>query len=111
IQEEIRTLLNTSIPLQSIRFRANSSKSSQPSSVSTLLFSTISTFKEYEIYPNAATQKASYEKIETAKNKIIKFESLYNIASDISIRSDLFARIQDQKNIIKTNDKKIEALK
>ncbi|CAG8746719.1 21035_t:CDS:1, partial [Dentiscutata erythropus] len=66
---------------------------------------------EYEICLNAAAQKASYKKIKTAKNKIIEFESLYNIASDINIRSDLFAKIQDQKNIIKTNDKKIEAFK
>ena len=111
IQEEIRILLNTPIPLQAIGFIKNSSRnSSRPSNlVSTPLSSTIS--KEYEIRPNAAAQKASYEKIKTARNKITEFESLYNIASDTSIRSDLAVRIQEQKDIVGTNDKKIEALK
>ncbi|CAG8706332.1 10430_t:CDS:2, partial [Racocetra persica] len=99
IQEEIQILLNTPIPLQAIRFIKNSSRnSSRPSNlVSTPLSSTIS--KEYEIRPNAAAQKASYEKIKTARNKITEFESLYNIASDTSIRSDLAVRIQEQKDI------------
>ncbi|CAG8722637.1 14040_t:CDS:1, partial [Dentiscutata heterogama] len=84
--------------------------SSQPSNlVSTPLSSTIS--KEYEICPNAAAQKASYEKIKTARNRITEFESLYNIASDTSIRSDFAIRIQEQKDIVRTNNKKIEALK
>ncbi|CAG8672730.1 6442_t:CDS:2 [Gigaspora margarita] len=82
----------------------------QPSNlVSTPLFSSIS--KEYEIRTNASAQKASYEKIKTARNKITEFESLYNIASDTSIRSDLAVRIQEQKDIVRTNDKKIKALK
>ncbi|CAG8786055.1 17873_t:CDS:2, partial [Dentiscutata erythropus] len=111
IQEEIRILLNTPILLQAIRFIKNSSRnSSRPSNlVSTPLSSTIS--KKYEIRPNAAAQKASYKKIKTARNKITKFESLYNIVSDTSIRSDLAIRIQEQKDIVRTNDKKIEALK
>ncbi|CAG8818743.1 25125_t:CDS:2 [Gigaspora margarita] len=111
IQEEIRILLNTLILLQAIGVSLNSScRSSQPSNlVSTTLFSSIS--KEYEICPNASAQKASYEKIKTARNKITEFESLYNIASDTSIRSDLAIRIQEQKDIVRTNDKKIKALK
>ncbi|CAG8744844.1 12998_t:CDS:1, partial [Gigaspora rosea] len=90
IQKEIRILLNTPIPLQTIGVSMNSSrrKSSQPSNlVSTSLSSSI--FKEYEIRPNASAQKASYEKIKIARNKITEFESLYNIASNTSIRSDL----------------------
>ncbi|CAG8466012.1 24851_t:CDS:2, partial [Gigaspora rosea] len=64
IQEEIRILLNTPILLQAIGVK-------------------------YEIRPNVSAQKASYEKIKTARNKITEFESLYNIASDTSIKSDL----------------------
>ncbi|CAG8837902.1 5574_t:CDS:2, partial [Gigaspora margarita] len=90
IQEEIQILLNAPILLQAIRFIKNS---------------------KYEICFNAAAQKASYEKIKTARNKITKFESLHNIASDTSIRSDLAVRIQEQKDFVGTNDKKIKALK
>ncbi|CAG8818984.1 11666_t:CDS:1, partial [Gigaspora margarita] len=111
IQEEIQIFLNTPIPLQAIRFSKNSSyKSSQPSNlVFTLLSSTIS--KEYKIRPNATAQKALYKKIKTTRNKITKFKSLYNIALDTSIRSNLAIRIQKQKEIIRTNNKKIDILK
>ncbi|CAG8779645.1 16627_t:CDS:2, partial [Gigaspora rosea] len=71
------------IKKKAIRVSMNSShrKSSQPSNlVSTPLSSSIS--KEYEIRPNASAQKASHEKIKTARNKITEFESLYYIASD-----------------------------
>ncbi|CAG8515493.1 41962_t:CDS:2 [Gigaspora margarita] len=72
------------------------------------LSSTIS--KKYEICPNAAAQKASYEKIKTARNKITKFKSLHNIVSDTSIRSNLAIRIQEQKDIVRTNDKRIKMI-
>ncbi|CAG8581513.1 21306_t:CDS:2, partial [Gigaspora margarita] len=71
IQEEIRILLNTSILLQAIGVK-------------------------YEIRPNAFAQKASYEKIKTARNKITEFESLYNIASDTTNQAWMMAKKQKQ---------------
>ncbi|CAG8707616.1 17507_t:CDS:1, partial [Dentiscutata erythropus] len=40
-------------------------------------------------YPNAAAQKAEYEKIKTAKAKIIELESLLSLATDKNIQHDL----------------------
>ncbi|CAG8647110.1 18684_t:CDS:2 [Dentiscutata erythropus] len=54
--------------------------------------------RKYEICPNASAQKALYEKIKTARNKITEFESLYNIASDTSIRSDLASQHSARKS-------------
>ncbi|CAG8764410.1 5083_t:CDS:1, partial [Gigaspora rosea] len=68
IQEEIRILLNTSIPLQAIGVSMNSShrKSSQPSNLVSIPLSS-SIFKEYEIRHNASAQKASHEKLKQKK--------------------------------------------
>ncbi|CAG8703203.1 12298_t:CDS:2 [Cetraspora pellucida] len=68
-------------------------------------------FYEYEISPNAAPQKAAYEKIKVAKAKIIEFKSLFNLAMDVSIQHDLSVRIQENKDVINECSKKVDALK
>ncbi|CAG8667630.1 11858_t:CDS:2, partial [Scutellospora calospora] len=53
----------------------------------------------------------AYEKIKVAKAKIIEFESLFNLAMDVSIRHDLFVQIQENKDVINECSKKIDILK
>ncbi|CAG8746447.1 24785_t:CDS:2 [Cetraspora pellucida] len=116
IQAEIQDLLATPISLQAVGFSKNiiSNISSQSSELTTSNMSThISlslSYHEYNIRSNSAAQKAAYEKIQIAKKKVIEFESLYNIATDINIRHNLFAQIQENKDIINANDKKIKSL-
>ncbi|CAG8809773.1 9141_t:CDS:1, partial [Dentiscutata erythropus] len=103
IKEEIQSLLLTPIPLQaSFSFQKNLSKLSTilDKSVSISCPSTFSTFYEYEIPSNATAQKAVNEKIKNSKAKIIEFEFLFNLATDISIRNNLSIRIQEYKEII-----------
>ncbi|CAG8758095.1 14264_t:CDS:2, partial [Racocetra fulgida] len=104
IQREIQNLLSTPIPLQAtFGFAKNLSMSKIPTSSNQQLIlrpSTFSPFHEYEIFPNAAAQKAECKKIKIAKTKIIELESLFNLATDIK-----------NKNIINECSKKIDALK
>ncbi|CAG8838993.1 18503_t:CDS:1, partial [Gigaspora margarita] len=68
-------------------------------------------FYEYEIPSNAAAQKAAYEKIKNAKKKIIEFESLFNLVTDINVQYDLSIQIQEHKEVINEYSKKIDTLK
>ncbi|CAG8512534.1 5318_t:CDS:2, partial [Dentiscutata erythropus] len=86
IQEEIQTLLLTPIPLQALfGFQKKPSKLSTTSdkSVSISHLSTFFTFYKYEIPSNTAAQKVANNKIKNSKAKIIEFESLFNLATDI----------------------------
>ncbi|CAG8775471.1 30566_t:CDS:2 [Gigaspora margarita] len=87
IQEEIQSLLSTPIPLQA----------SFDKSVSAFHPLPFSSFYKYEIFSNTAAQKVAYEKIKNAKAKIIEFESLFNLATDINVRHDLSIQIQEHK--------------
>ena len=64
-----------------------------------------------EIPVNGSAQRKAANEISIAEKKLIEFEQIYNIATDPQIRHDMYARIVNLRDEIKSNRERIVKLK
>src|SRR3989337_1047385 len=64
-----------------------------------------------EIPTNVSAQKKAADAVKTAEKKLNEFEQIYNITSDTQIRNDIYQKIENLQNAIKSNKDKITKLK
>ena len=64
-----------------------------------------------EIPVNGSAQRKAANEISTAEKKLIEFEQIYNIVTDPQIRHDMYARIVNLRDKIKSNRERIVKLK
>ena len=64
-----------------------------------------------EILTNASAQRKAADAVQTAEKKLYEFEQIYNITSDAQIRNDIYQKIENLQNEIKSNKDKITKLK
>jgi hypothetical protein len=64
-----------------------------------------------EIPVNGSAQRKAADEISKAEKKLIEFEQIYSIATDSQIRHDMYARIVNLRDEIKSNRERIVKLK
>ena len=64
-----------------------------------------------EIPTNASAQKRAADEIQIVEKKIYKFEQIYNITSDAQIRNDVYQKIENLWDEVKSNKDRIAKLK
>src|SRR6266542_909308 len=64
-----------------------------------------------KILTNASAQRKAADAVQTTEKKLYEFEQIYNITSDAQIRNDIYQKIENLQNEIKSNKNKITKLK
>ncbi|PKY59354.1 hypothetical protein RhiirA4_482022 [Rhizophagus irregularis] len=64
-----------------------------------------------EIPVNASAQKTAANEIEIAEKKLAELEQIYNITTDSQFRNDVYMKIENLRDEIKTNRERIVKLK
>lgn len=64
-----------------------------------------------EIPVNASAQKTAANEITIAEKKLTKLEKIYSITTDFQLRNDLYKRIENLRDEVKSNRERIVKLK
>jgi len=95
--------------IQSIRYRR--SMLTEKMNPSPSPFTTHSVDSLPEIPHNASAQRRAADAIQIAKKKICEYEQIYNIASDAQIRDNMYQKIENLRDEIKSDKNRITKLK
>src|SRR6266542_2751636 len=95
--------------IQSIRYRHSMLTEKTNPSLSS--FTTRSVDSLPEIPHNASAQRRAADAIQIAEKKICEYEQIYNITSDAQIRDNMYQKIENLQNEVKSDKNRITKLK
>lgn len=108
IQNYMATPLNL-YDIQSMRYRRSVPTEKTNPSPSPFTIRSVNSLPE--ISANASAQRRAADTIQIAEKKICEYEQIYNIASDAQIRDDMYQKIENLRDEVKSNKNRITKLK